>query len=298
MEKSVSISKEEAIEKGYLEDKIVYLKPSPRQGKMIKAPNHIGYFMYEGATIAWVLPQDSRGQLVNVFKSKEEQRYFEAELDIDLNPYKKENNFWHTFKVDFLKNPLTMFEGKKFDLSDPMDNLRVRVLKASADVAPSWEERLDYPTYKFALVAEDYEEQKSLGEAKLLEEAWSFFGQISNNQKKAEDFLSVYYNQKRTTKTVPSDATKEFLMAQLSTAIKEDLTNFLKVKNDEDYEIKAFIAKAIKIGAITKEGVSKYLVVSDNTSWTYPELIDLMKKEKDETGDLYMKIKGQLNIKR
>ena len=79
MEKLV-VSREEALEKGYLEDKIVYLKPSPRQGKMIKDPIHVGYFMYEGASVNFVLPKDARGELVNVFSSKEEQAYFEAEI--------------------------------------------------------------------------------------------------------------------------------------------------------------------------------------------------------------------------
>lgn len=292
------MTREEALEKGYLEDKIVYLKPSPRQGKMIKSPTHVGYFMYEGASVQWVLPQDSRGQLVNVFKTKEEQRYFEEELDIDLNPYKKEGNFWHTFTVDFSKNPVTLHEGKKFDLKDPMDNLRVRVLKAVPEVAPNWEDRRKLPSYKFALVEGDYEEQQSLSAAKKQEEAWVYFGSINNNKTKMEDFLSVYYDQKRSTKNVPSDVTKEWLMSQLSTLIRDDIDTVLAIKSDGDFEIKAFITKAVKVGAIEKAGVNKYKIVSDNTTWSYIELVDFLKADKEDSGDLYLKIKAQISIKK
>ena len=191
-----------------------------------------------------------------------------------------------------------MYEGKKFDLSDPMDNLRVRVLRFTPEVAPTWEERTDKPSYRFALVQQDYEEQKAVGEAKMMEEAWKYFGSMDNNRQKMEDFISVYYNQKRSTKTIPSDCTKEWLLSQLSNILREDIETFLAIKNDEDFEIKAFITKAIKIGAITKEGVNKFKIASDSTVWSYTELVSFMKQEKEDSGDLYLKIKQQLNIKK
>jgi hypothetical protein len=292
------VTREEALKKGYLEDKKVYLKPAPRQGKMIKKPDHVGYFMYEGAKVKWTLPRDERGQLINVFINKEEQRFFEEELDIDLNPYKKDDNFWHSFTVEFSKNPVTMYEGKSFNLADPMDNLRVRVLKALPEVAPTWEERTDKPSYRFALVEQNYEETKAATEAKKSEEAWKYFGSIQNNKLKMADFISVYYNQKRSPKSIPSDATKEWLLAELSKILRDDIDTFLVIKNDEDFEIKAFITKAIKIGAISKEGVNKFKIASDNTTWSYTEIIQLMKNEQEESGDLYMKIKAQLNLKK
>ena len=52
------MTREEAIRKGYLENRIVFLKPSPRKGKIVKDPEHVGYFMYEGAGVHFVLPTE------------------------------------------------------------------------------------------------------------------------------------------------------------------------------------------------------------------------------------------------
>jgi len=296
MEKLV-VSRKEAAEKGYLEDKIVYLRPSPRQGKMIKSPTHIGYFMYEGASVNFVLPKNARGELINVFDSKEEQDYFENEVGVDLNPYKKKDNFWNTFAVKFQKNPITMYEGTKFDLSNPMDNLRVRVLKNCMDVAPSWEERFKYPTYKFALVAEDYEENKASDEAKKNQEIWKFFGSISNNTSKMKDFLGVYLATHKKLKNVPGDAKKEWLMKEISEIIADDADGYLKIVVDEHFDTKAFILSAVGVGAIEKSGVNKYVIPGETTAWQLIELVEYLEQLKDNSDDIYLKLKAQIEMK-
>ena len=296
MEKMV-VSRTEAVEKGYLEDKVVYLKPSPRQGKMIKSPIHIGYFMYEGAAVNFVLPKNARGELVNVFESKEEQEFFENELGVDLNPYKKKGNFWNTFTVKFQKNPITMYEGTKFDLSNPMDNLRVKVLKQCMDIAPSWDERFEYPSYKFALVEEDYEENKASDAAKQNQEIWKFFGSISNNSAKMKAFLGVYLASNKKIATVGSDVKKEWLMKEISEVIANDPEGYLKIVEDEHFSIKAFILSAVGVGAIEKAGVNKYVIPGETTAWQLNELVEYLEQLKDDSDDIYLKLKAQVEMK-
>ncbi|RKZ78438.1 MAG: hypothetical protein DRQ35_05985 [Gammaproteobacteria bacterium] len=296
MEKLV-LSRAEAIEKGFLEDKIVYLKPSPRQGKMIKSPVHVGYFMYEGALINFVLPKDSRGELINVFTSREEQDYFEQELGVDLSPYKKTNNFWNTFRVKFQKNPITMYEGTKFDLANPMDNLRVKVLSHCIDVAPNWEQRFEYPTYKFALVQEDYEENKASEEAKMNQEIWKHFGSISNNSTKMREFVGIYLASHRKIKTVPSDASKEWLMKELSDIIAESPTGYLDMTKDPHFSMKAFILSAVSVGAIEKSGVNKYVIPGETIAWGLNELVEYLEQLRENSDDVYLKIKAQISMK-
>ena len=220
MEKLVA-TREEALVKGYLENKVVFLRPSPRSGKMIKDPAHVGWFMHEGATMKFVLPKNKRGEIINVFKSKEEQEYFESELGVDLNPLKKKDNFWHTFSVTFQKSPITMYEGAKFNLADSTDNLRARVLERCGNVAPNWDKRFALPAYKFALVAEDYEESKASEKALRQQEIWKFFGSIANNTTKMREFVGVYLANNKKIKSVPSDTTKEWLMKELSDIISQ-----------------------------------------------------------------------------
>jgi len=296
MEKTV-ISREEALAKGYLEDRIVYLRPSPRKGKMIKDPTHVGYFMHEGATMRFVLPKNSRGELVNIFSSKEEQAFFEEELDVDLSIHKKKDNFWNSFSVKFQKSPITMHLGEKFDLKNPSDNLRVRILRHCMEVAPSWDQRFEYPTYKFALVEDDYEENKASEEALKQQEIWKFFGSISNNSLKMKEFVSVYLASKKKLKSIPSDSTKERLMKELNEIINNDPDGYLEIVNDPHFPMKSFIMSAISVGAIEKQGVNKYIIPGDNTSWQLNELVDYLESLKENSDDLYLKIKAQINIK-
>jgi hypothetical protein len=97
-------TKAEALQKGYLQNKKVYLKPVIRGGKMITAPEHVAYFQYEGAANWFQLPKNSLGVLINPFVDEEEKGFFEKTLDLDLNVHKKKDNFWHTFFVKVIKD--------------------------------------------------------------------------------------------------------------------------------------------------------------------------------------------------
>lgn len=288
------MTREEAIKKGYLSRKKVYLKPVPRKGKMVNDPAHSAYFMYEGAFVSFVLPTERKRKiLVNPFKSTEEKEFFEKELDIDLNPYKKENNFWSTFRVKFQKDPTSMHTGVELDLSDPVDNLRWRVLNFCPEVAPSWDERLSRPTYRFALVDESYEENKASQDMDEIEEMFSFYGEIKNSLLKMRNFLDVYFMETRQLKEAPLDADKSFLQKEIKNAMDEDKKSFLRVIQDEDYEMKLFIVKCIRAGAIEKKGVNRYDVVGDVAGYKLPQLVNYLKKLKETTDDVYLRLEAQ-----
>ena len=186
------VSKEDAIKKGYLQNKKVFLRPIVRGGKMITSPEHVAYFQIEGANNWFQLPQNPvTGVLINPFDSNEERAFFEQELDIDLNVNKKKDNFWHTFFVKVIKDYNLMHDGYKFDLSDPLDNLRWRVTKLQNMTAPDWEHRLSRGEYRFALVDEGYAEEAEQNTTNKTIEAFTFLGSIQNNLKDMKDFMGV-----------------------------------------------------------------------------------------------------------
>jgi predicted DNA-binding ArsR family transcriptional regulator len=292
-----NLTREEAIKKGYLEKKEVILKPSPRKGRMVSDPNHVAYFMYEGATINFVLPfEKDRKVLMNVFKSNEEREYFESELSVELNPYsEKAKPFWAKFRVQFIKNADSMYTGLKFDLSEPLDNLRYRVTLLAPEVAPSWEKRFDEPTYRFVFLDSDYEETKASSDLQKLEEMFIFYGGIKSSQKKMTEFLEVYLATNKKLKSIPSDADKGFLDKEIRVIMDEDKDGFIAVAKDLDYDIKAFIIAATKVGAIEKQGINKYTIPGETTTWGLLEMVRYIKKLKDETDDTYLKIEAQIN---
>lgn len=288
------MTREEAIKKGFLQEKKVFLKPVPRKGKMVNDPAHTAFFMYDGAFIKFTLPNERhRPVLVNPFKSTEEKEFFEKELDVDLNPYKKEGNFWHTFKVKFQKSASTMMYGVEFDLADPIDNLRWRVLTFCPEVAPSWDERERRPSYRFALVESDYEEKKASSDLDLIEEMFTFYGTIKNSPVKMRQFLEIYFMETRQLKEVPEDADRSFMQREIKEIMEVNKEGFLKVSRDEDYDMKLLILKAIKRGAIEKTGVNSYNIVGDISGMRLVELVNYLKSLKETTDDLYLRLEAQ-----
>jgi len=288
--------KEEAVTQGFLQKKNVYLRPIIRGGKMITDPTHVAYFQYEGASTWFQLPKTERGALANPFNSDEERKFFEKELDLDLNIHKKQDNFWKTFFVKVKKDFTLMHDGYKFNLADPMDNLRYRVTKLQEMVAPDWEHRYSRGEYKFALVEEGYEEEKERDSTSKLIEAYTHFGEVKGSATKMSDILGVYFMEKKEFKTVPIDADKEFLQKELGRVIKDETDLFLKIISDPKSKVKNTILQGIKAGAIEKEARNKYNIPGEGVSYTYDELVTYLSEAEEIKSDVYLKLIAQNKI--
>ena len=289
---------EYGLEKGFLQNKKVRLKPVPRGGKMITDPSHKGYFMWEGASKQFCLATNQHNELVSPFKSEEEMRYFSGVLDQDLNIHKTKDNFWHKFYVKIVKDHKLMNDGIPHDLSNPMDNIRYRVLKMQAEIAESWDQRFSRLTYKFAFVDEDYEEEVSNKEMDLKEAIWTFWGSIKNSPKKMKEFLGIYWMEKKLLKTIAPDATKEFLTAEIKKILDTDSGLVYKIIEDKEIETKYFIFRAMQNGSIIRKGIVTYEIVGENKEYSYAELIDHIKFLKENTDPLYLKMEAQINSKK
>ena len=293
----MAISKDEALRKGYLQNKKVYLKPVIRGGKMITSPEHVAYFQYEGASNWFQLPkQEVTGVLANPFTTDEEKEFFEKELDLDLNIHKKKDNFWHTFFVKVIKDYGLMHDGYVFNLSDPLDNIRYRVTKLQPMVAPSWDEKYNRGEYRFALVDEGYAEEAEQTTTNKTIEAYTFLGSIQNSIPNMKDFLGVYYLEKKEMKFVPEDADKDWLKKEVRKVIDNEVDLALKIINDPSAKVKNFILQAIRSGAIVKSARNKYDIPGEGVSYTYDEIVDYLTKAEEIKADVYLKILSQIKL--
>jgi len=288
------VTKEDIYKKGYLEDKKILLKPVVRGGGIIKEPTHMGYFMWEGASIYVSLPMNDRGDLVNIFRDDEERKFFEQKLSLDLSVHKKKDNFWRKFTVKITKDGELMYEGKRFNLADPMDNLRVRVLKQQEFIAPEWDKRYAKGHYKFVLVGEDHEEEQADVELDAMERVFTYFGSIKDSPKKMKDFLRAYLLETRSSKEVSDDSDKAWLRKEIKGIIDHDRETFLKLCDDDQLDLKQFIANGVKVGAIQKEGINKFVIPGETVKYSFPEMVGYVSKLKDETDDAYIKIDTQI----
>lgn len=296
MTKTERITRDEAIKKNYLEEKKVLLKPSPRKAnKMgITDPNHIAYFQIDQGSTFFCLPRTERGDLVNIFKDDNEREFFEKELGLDLNT-SKPGNFFEKFNIQIIKDSKLMREGEEFDLSDPMDNLRVRILKSNPVVAPSWEDRKKKTDYKWAII-----DQSKINEEEEIEygsqaDFWMLMGRYSSTPD-MRTALKVFYSSMNIKKTVPSDSTQPMLKRELnSIANDSNLRNsFLNIVGDEMFVIKKMIINAMEAGAIKKEGNDEYLFTGSDETYTFNDIANKLYQLKNDDDNIYFRIKAQI----
>lgn len=241
----------------FLFEKKVKLVAVPRGGAMIDDPKHVGYYRYDGTKVNWVCPKSiSKRGLVQIL-NKDEQDFFEAKLRLDLSPHRKTDNFWHTFRVELEKNETFMQFGLEFDLSDPMDNLKWRLWKTAPFVAPSWEDRHESGQYILALVDSDYQEVQRANKSTKNIRAYKHLGKIEGSQTKLYDFLSIYSLQNPKAKRPDSEANTEAMVAQAQEIIDNDITGYLDIADDPEYDMKLLIHRAIGAEAIVKKYTSK-----------------------------------------
>ncbi len=277
----------EDLQARYLPNRKVSVKPILRERGTWLAKGHDGEFMYTGCKRSYVLPIDGkRRQLVNVL-DREEQAFFEKMLFMnsgDLSIYKTKDNFWaaHKFHVDVTK------EGITLDLSDPMDNLRYRVLKLNPEIAPSWAQRLDSGEYKFALVEEGEQIQSEVLKADKMQEAYKFLATVENSADRMSDFLRVYG------KRPAPNTKKDFLKAELQKLIESDLNGYLIVARDKDFGTRVLIDTCLEIGALVKDGKLKIALPGGDILGTMDETVEFLRNKKNS--DILATLKAKIEV--
>lgn len=294
------VTREEAIKKGYLEERVLYLKPVKSSVGMITDPSHTGYFMWDGCKIGFVLPFDKNGRICNPFKNEEERAYFEAVTGKNLNQYDV-NSWWFTkdadhdyLKVEIEKNPTFMEIGLKLDLADPIDNLKRRILQhckgLKHGVAESPEEAAQARHFKFMLVEDGYKEKKDSDYMGEMQKVFTYWGSIQDSVKKMHDLLYVYYITKKSTHAVPADADKEYLTEKIKEILDKDRKVLLSVIEDKGYDAKVWITKALRVGAIQKKGVNSYTITGEEVNRNLEEMIEWVATLEQDQDNTWIKI--------
>ena len=284
------MTREEAIEKGILENKIVSLKPIKKGGKMISDPKHIGYFMFNDAFKIYPLPRDPRTGSYKPILSSEELLYFNEALQQDLSFTKKVDNFWDKYSVRIVKNDTLMTKGITYDLSDPYQNLDYRIMKSLKITAPSYAEKENSPKYIWYLAEQNEELAVEAKKTAKTQEVWTYFGSINNNKKKMIDLLSVYFAEHARENEIDINNSIEWFITEIEKVATKEPEFIIKFKNNPDYEFKALILDGVRAGAIKKTGRNKYELQGDSTKYDLIGLTNLMKKLKKETDDDYLRI--------
>ena len=199
-------------------------------------PKHIlAGGMAEGAVRTFVVPRLSSGMFVNVLTDKEKL---------------------------FLEEVMGTKQDNYFNLADPEDYIRYKILLANKDyIAPSLQALQDAPkaTYQFVIISEGEETKVAKSNMSTTMLCYKEFGKV-------EDDIDVLRVIVETIDGRPTSQTAklEFLQTKVNSLIQADSKIFLKVITDPMLSTKVLIKKAIEAGLISNRGNYLYLR-KDNT---------------------------------
>jgi hypothetical protein len=193
-------------------------------------------------------PLQQNGSIANIL-TKEEKEFLESATGLNLSVY---GDFWTTFQVSLFKDDAS----NKFDLSNPMDYISIKVLESYKDeIATEWNSRNKKQTYDF-VVTRDYEigdEKKSKLDTK--KEAFKIYGKIEDDREKLIGVLKLLSNQ-----PISKDSKLKWIQGQVEEYVDTMPSAFLNVMQDHSLETKMLINKAVDSGYIVRKG-NKYSTV-------------------------------------
>ncbi len=270
-----------------LKNKKIRVMPITRNGGWLK-PGHDGEFMYTGTQATFCVPINAdNGRVVDPIKdlSKEERESLAKELSLsvdDLNVYNNmKDNYWLGKYVKLDKS------SSLLDLSNPHDLVNYFILKSNSEtVAPSFEERLNKGTYRFALVDEEaqvVEKRKSTDNKK---EAYKHLGKLESSDTKLRDFFKVYG------KKVPADVTRDWMVTEVDKIIDNDVKGFLAVVGDYHYEDKILVSDAVNSRALIKNSNNTYELPGGQILGTIDKTIEFLLDPKNS--QILLTVKGRI----
>ena len=220
--------------------------------------------MAEGAVRTFAVPRLSSGMFVNVLTDKEK-AFLEEIMGLEYNAlsvYKKVDNFWDDSNENGINKVRLTKQDNYFNLSDPEDYIRYKILLANKDyIAPSLQALQDTPkaTYQFVIISEGEETKVAKSNMSTTMMCYKEFGKIEDDV----DTLRVIVE---TIDGRPTSQTAklEFLQTKVNNLIQTDSKIFLKVITDPMLSTKVLIKRAIEAGLISNRGNYLYLR-KDNT---------------------------------
>ena len=241
-----------------LPNKKVTIRLVDRKRGAIADKNHVGYNLLPGATIE-ISPRNKKGErVVKCPLTREEIEFFEdkrksgmAFSEGDLSPYADDRiNHWRKreAKVILDSNPVEL------DLSDGADYIKWKTLLSNDDlVAPDSASEFAKKSYIFVLESNEEVEKKVVVRGDKKKRAWKLAAKMENDKQGMIDFLSVVGKR-------PSASSKiGFLVSAVDAFVEDNIDEFLTVLEDDKYETRILLTKAVQAKAVKKDGYKYYL---------------------------------------
>lgn len=279
-----------------LRNKKVVVTPIHRSGGWVPE-KHDSSFMNDGSSISIVVPNRGSGHtlvdpLAEPGFTDEDRELLANELGlegpVELSVFRKKN-FWTNNNVPLDRN------GLHLRLSELDDFVKYLILRSDKDrISPSWAERFDTGTRKFALVEDGEALEDNVSNLENKKNAYLHLSKLEKSVDKMTDFLYVYYIEKRDAKKPPRTASVKWLKNEIGRIIEDDIKVYLKIVDDKDYEDKLLIQKAVANGALLRDRHEYRLPGSDRPIGVLEDVLVLLSDPKNQ--ELKMKLMNQIEI--
>lgn len=243
-----------------LRNERICVKHIPKQSGMITNHKHVLYGgMAETAKRTFTVPLLKSGAFADVL-TKKEKDFLEHILGLEANAmsvYKTNNNFWSTANTNGISDVTLFKQDNFFDLSDPTDYIKYKILLANKDfIAPSLQALQDQPkaTYEFVIISD-------IEKTKIATSKMSYKKQCYKELGKVEDNIDIMRLIIETIDGRPTaKSTKlDILQTKADDLIQANAGLFLKVITDPLLSTKVLIKKAVEAGIIANRGNYLYL---------------------------------------
>lgn len=228
-----------------LRDERIIVKHVPKETAMIHNPKHINYGgMAENASRWITVPLLRNGVPVDVL-TKQEKDYLEDVLGYEKNAlsvHKKKDNFWSNFMVRLNK------QDNIFDLSNPLDYIKYKVLLANTDIiASSLDVLHDRPkaTYEFVILHENEEAKANKKKVNTNIEAYKELGKIEDDKDKLRVIVET-----ATGKPISAATKLDVLTDKIDKLITADAKLFLRIAKDPMLDTKVLLRLGVECGAV------------------------------------------------
>lgn len=297
----------DAISKGYLDDKTVYIKAviDSSVNKYNREPGHVAYWSMDGAVKSLVLPI-TPGIKEKLFKDLDEQKFFESYFNMSLDPYDKtEKSFFQSKegRVNIQKDPRLFAEGIPLDLSKPEDNIKFRILNLQCEayssriVCPVNEEPIRKKDI-LRLVTEDTDAKKELDTTDELIKVAQFIGQIKDSEEKLREFLTLMFYERQENNSVDEAWDKTKILNRINKLVYEPSyrkTMYGMIGDMNKYEAKKFFYQGLRCGVFTKSGVNSYKIEGINKGYSFVSILEELESLRKSQDDVYILAKKKID---
>lgn len=226
----------------------------------ITDPKHVMFGnKHEKSIDQFTTPLLRSGGYVDVL-TKKEKKYLEYVLGLESNAlsvYKKNDNFWSDANPNGIGHIPLKKGDNTFDMSDPMDYIRVKVLLANKnEIAPSLQEMQDLPkaTYRYVVIKDTDSSKEAVSNVTMKARAYKEFGKMESDDDKMRTVIELFEG-----RPVSAKSGNDFLQGKIGEIIEANTKMFLNIASDPLLDNKVLIKKAIDAGIIVNRGTFLYM---------------------------------------